>query len=297
MKKINIDNILASREWKRVLNCIIQKLRDSFTHWTTTNPVKLSLRTLSKQDFKHVFKRILFLDINNKDSELSEINDFLMSKWIKLIDSDFILLLYIEYLWVTWVIRSSFISLLKKNNLNICPYCNFQPINDCQLNYDHIFDKDSFPILAFSLKNLLPTCSYCNQKKSTTHYYNFYEDDIIAEFNFKFNFDSIDNHKELTKYRIGITKKNNSTKLNNYLNKFIVPLYTKKDWWVWDICLNNLKKIRDKEFYNSFGNFIEYEDSDYWIVFLPDLEIIHKIPLSKFKLSALNKKECYDIDL
>jgi hypothetical protein len=63
-------------------------------------------------------------------------------------------------------------------NIRACLYCNaqysFSYKNDRQsvskLQLDHFFSKTQFPYFSISLYNLIPTCSYCNQKKSSKEF-------------------------------------------------------------------------------------------------------------------------------
>lgn len=60
--------------------------------------------------------------------------------------------------------------LAKKINVNVCPYCNrsYTFILGTDINkgtrfeYDHFFDKASYPYLALSFYNLVPSCHICN---------------------------------------------------------------------------------------------------------------------------------------
>lgn len=67
--------------------------------------------------------------------------------------------------------------LCKELNINVCPYCNKNYIitiadidNDIftRPTLDHFFDKATYPFLALSLYNLIPSCHICNShiKKS-----------------------------------------------------------------------------------------------------------------------------------
>lgn len=301
MKKINIENLLSSFKWKQLITDIINELYLSFNHWNISNKVKLSLKTLDKNIFISIFEKLLLLEENNLQSDIKSINKILSKNNITAIDESFVLLLYNEYLWKSWKIRNDFINFLKDNWVNICPYCNFQPINDQQLNYDHILNKDENKFLAFSLKNLLPTCTYCNQKKSTNSYYNFYKESIISDFKFEFKFNNIEDYKENNVDKIEIrnlidkTESEQYNLLESFLKQFIEELYTNKQKWEWNICLNNLKKFKNKRFYESFNDTNIFEDWDYWEITKIDLDKIHKVPFSKFKLCVLDKKN-YNID-
>lgn len=61
--------------------------------------------------------------------------------------------------------------LVKKLQISVCPYCNRNYINSngskTPAQFDHFFNKDSYPILALSLYNLIPCCPTCNQWKGT----------------------------------------------------------------------------------------------------------------------------------
>ena len=68
--------------------------------------------------------------------------------------------------------RLAFYYVLDHININVCPYCNRQYIttisNDKirQAHMDHFFCQEKYPYLALSIWNLIPSCSYCNGKKS-----------------------------------------------------------------------------------------------------------------------------------
>lgn len=46
---------------------------------------------------------------------------------------------------------------------NVCAYCNLRNRDVAEL--DHFFPKASFPSLAITVKNLIPSCTYCNHPK------------------------------------------------------------------------------------------------------------------------------------
>ena len=66
---------------------------------------------------------------------------------------------------------------LTQLNLRTCPYCNRQytftirkggdETFHTRPEYDHFFDKSSYPLLALSFYNLVPSCHDCNHGKST----------------------------------------------------------------------------------------------------------------------------------
>jgi hypothetical protein len=92
--------------------------------------------------------------------------------------------------------------LAKKLQVNICPYCNINHTftivqkNDEKITrpeFDHFYDKDTYPILALSFYNLIPSCHICNSTlKGRTNFsikthLNPYSDDFnkLAQFKLK----------------------------------------------------------------------------------------------------------------
>jgi len=78
---------------------------------------------------------------------------------------------------------------IKSLNINVCPYCNRNYIFNFNKNnkkeataqLDHFFDKNNYPYLAISMYNLVPSCSTCNQRKSSK------EEDIFYPYLESFN--------------------------------------------------------------------------------------------------------------
>lgn len=91
------------------------------------------------------------------------------------------------------------VEVAKQLNVKTCPYCNMQYTlfaNEPQkgtvkklarFQFDHFFDKKRYPMLSMSFYNLIPSCSVCNQGKSTGQLaleYNPYYSDINKLFHF-----------------------------------------------------------------------------------------------------------------
>lgn len=59
--------------------------------------------------------------------------------------------------------------LVKRLEMVVCPYCNRNFINSdgdkTPAQFDHFINKDSYPIFALSLYNLIPCCNTCNHWK------------------------------------------------------------------------------------------------------------------------------------
>ena len=78
---------------------------------------------------------------------------------------------------------------IKKLDIKVCPYCNrnyifnFKKGKDLNATaqLDHFFDKKTYPFLAVSIYNLVPSCSTCNQRKSAK------QEDIFYPFLESFN--------------------------------------------------------------------------------------------------------------
>ncbi|KGK02781.1 HNH endonuclease [Pseudoalteromonas sp. ND6B] len=62
-------------------------------------------------------------------------------------------------------------AIIESSSLKICPYCNKRDIEITYGKYvtarpdlDHFYPKSRYPFLATTLYNLVPACSFCNQK-------------------------------------------------------------------------------------------------------------------------------------
>ena len=71
-------------------------------------------------------------------------------------------------------IKKNNISLIQDLGITVCPYCNRNYINSrdnssgCE--FDHYYDKQTYPFFALSLYNLIPSCSTCNRIKNSESY-------------------------------------------------------------------------------------------------------------------------------
>ena len=84
-------------------------------------------------------------------------------------------------------------------DIKVCPYCNRNYIfnflkankRNATAQLDHFFDKGTYPYLAVCMYNLVPSCSTCNQRKSTKKVDIFYP--YLESFNesVKFQYDGI----------------------------------------------------------------------------------------------------------
>lgn len=61
--------------------------------------------------------------------------------------------------------------LMEQLNVRTCPYCNrnyttFTATKKMRPDFDHYYPQSIFPYFALSFFNLIPSCSFCNRKKS-----------------------------------------------------------------------------------------------------------------------------------
>lgn len=78
----------------------------------------------------------------------------------------------------TFSTRKSAYDILRMEKVSVCPYCNRQYVftlddNEVRPQFDHYYPKSIYPYLAVSIFNLIPSCSICNQAKSTLDTYDY----------------------------------------------------------------------------------------------------------------------------
>lgn len=110
--------------------------------------------------------------------------------------------------------------LVEKIGVTVCPYCNRNFVNNgkdrAMAQFDHFFDKKTFPLFAISLYNLIPCCSSCNHTKQSKsisfspYDYDFRTDDMLT---FDYCLENIN------KYRIKINTNENITDCNGKRRK------------------------------------------------------------------------------
>jgi len=94
--------------------------------------------------------------------------------------------------------------LVKELGISTCPYCNRNSIvnygkDGTTVELDHYFDKGTYPYLAISLYNLVPSCHTCNHKKSGKEASGFYPYTESFNKNAKFQYNGIKSRQELKK--------------------------------------------------------------------------------------------------
>lgn len=146
LKKTEKKKLKWEIEFKTIDKLLIQKLKNF--------DEKITFEKIIKADYDYMQKLVKFLDDNPKRYELkSKEKDYFLEMYKRLQKANFI----------------------KQLNINVCPYCNRNYIFNFSKNnreeataqLDHFFDKKDYPYLAISLYNLVPSCSTCNQRKSS----------------------------------------------------------------------------------------------------------------------------------
>jgi len=172
-KKINKKQI-----WK-INICNIEKILSNKLNDFDEN---INFEKLIKADYSYLKSLVEFIDANPKRYELSKREkDYFLAMYERFKKADFI----------------------KQLDVHVCPYCNRNYIFNFNKNnnqnataqLDHFFDKKKYPYLAVSLYNLVPSCSTCNQRKSSIR------KDIFHPYSESFN--------DSAKFRyVGIDKEN-----------------------------------------------------------------------------------------
>ncbi|MBU3133104.1 hypothetical protein KPL40_11635 [Clostridium gasigenes] len=135
---------------------------------------------------------------------------------------------------------------INKLNIKVCPYCNRNYITSyisskediligkqrkkTTADADHYYCKDSYPILAINIYNLIPSCGVCNSKmkgnkvkdKAGCHLYPYKDDSDALYFSTPFNdIGELYNFKE-TEIKIGLNiKPNNNFNTKNKIIKWV----------------------------------------------------------------------------
>ena len=205
MHKINLSQTVVDEFYTSIkamfTNNQLQKVEDKKVLWTTSWS---AIDKLIKDKLKDVDPQISFEKIIKADyTYLQKITESL--KRVKLLpkEKDYFFTLYS---------RLQKPEHIKKLDIKVCPYCNrnyifnFKKGKDLNATaqLDHFFDKKTYPFLAVSIYNLVPSCSTCNQRKSAK------QEDIFYPF-----LESFNNHAKF-EYK-GIKNKEDSN--GNFFDK------------------------------------------------------------------------------
>jgi hypothetical protein len=222
----NKDNIKIVREEFKDIDDFLDKKT------VTIEEIFYKFKELKKDNFDIIFKDISFkcLVIDNFRT-LQKIKKRLnTSTEVKDNKS-------IKFLFNYTELRETYISSFFENNLIIstCYYCNIDYINSYntdkkkknKFTLDHYYDKATYPYLALSLYNLVPSCYSCNSKlKGTEEFTNLSPSSINFDFDTKVKFKLFlaDSCKDLNikaKENIAIPlKERYSNKYDKYIEVF-----------------------------------------------------------------------------
>jgi 5-methylcytosine-specific restriction endonuclease McrA len=194
-------------------------------------------------------------------------------------------------------------------NIKACLYCNSQysfsykydSKRISKLQLDHFYSKSKYPYFSISLYNLIPSCSYCNQKKSNTdfdlnNYSNPYVESLSDRFDFALSEDS--EKKLLLNYKIAekdvdiILDHDNDTKVANHDHIFdLKGIYSNHKDIVIDILRKGksypeIKRKQILDIMDENGNKLFDTEDDFKRIFF-DMPLseneINKQPLAKLK--------------
>ena len=193
---------------------------------------------------KHV-KELLFLDRDGMKNFIHK-----MHKKGKITDPNE--LLKKVFLYENFSKRKAAIKILRKMNVEVCPYCNRQYIQTIKsgkirAQFDHYYPKSLYPYLALSLYNLIPSCSICNLAKSSLDTLN---DPVLYPYDEEFGYDA--------KFELQINKSGDYVKVWQGLSdNFTIGINTAKGRPIEPIINNQVEKLYLKELYNEHKNFVK----------------------------------------
>ncbi len=196
MQKINLKSNTLSEFYKQIESSFkdgkLKKVEKKKLRWETSiNKINILLRKkLKKYDENITFEKLIKAEYPYIKSLVEFIDNNSSFTQLTRTQNDYFLTLY-SRLDKPWFINEL--------NIKVCPYCNRNYIfnflkankKNATAQLDHFFDKGTYPYLAVSMYNLVPSCSTCNQRKSTKKVDIFYP--YLESFNdsVKFKYDGI----------------------------------------------------------------------------------------------------------
>ena len=256
------------------LNCDLLYLFDKdFEEIVKLTPIEME-QLINKYQYKEFNKTIL---------ELKDLYETVRNKWAVLI--------------------------LDELDILVCPYCNREYIFKFEdtlkdearviATLDHYYDKDTYPFLAVSLYNIIPSCHICNSKFK--HNKNFYEikhlhpyvDDFDSLVKFKLEINDVSFYYKEDGFRIKLDT--NDKKAQNSIETFRLDSVYKKHKNIAleiikrnviynDDYIDELIKKYEGTLFNSKDELIGLIHCDYI-----DKKDINKRPLSKLTKDILEQ--------
>lgn len=253
---------------------------------TSTHKFDLSQELIGFLTSERIDKLIL-----GKPSELLGINSECQNLGI---NQDMIKSLFVNSGYKNWFQPNFGKHLLNIIDQHTCTYCNRNYTLDIlphrsRAELDHWFSKESFPLLALSFYNLIPSCHSCNHLKldniiddNFAHPYTVIEEN--QKFNFSFNYFNIEN-----KFDIKLIVEENS-KMDNSLKDFkikeIYNAHSEKELKdLLDLRYKYSKNYLDILLNKTFSGLSMSKEEAYRMIFGIEIreEDYHKRPFSKFK--------------
>lgn len=200
--------------------------------------------------------------------------------------------------------KTVLVEVARRLNVKTCPYCNMHytlyanekkkrsTTKLVRFQFDHFFDKMRYPMLSMSFYNLIPSCSVCNQGKSSRHLslaYHPYASDICNQFHFEltdplgpYTSARVNDEVEISLVpEVGV----NQQEFDDYVNTFhLKSLYSRHG----DVVQEVFDKAYEDPYYHNPENFIFLSSraTDYlkrlWLGNYVKQEEIEKRPLAKF---------------
>ncbi|WP_312068496.1 hypothetical protein [Empedobacter sp.] len=182
----NIPSIYVAKpnELRKYINYFDTNFKEEFFHLKKLKNYKTDYIKLSKKKKKSDEEKTQFEELKNLVKQCNLLNDFLK--------------IYFSYSsYDQWKAYELAEKLSNLSDIKVCPYCNRNYIsvysqqheNGCtRMKFDHYYDKATYPYLALSFYNLIPSCNVCNSDLKGAK--NFYEKIHIHPYE-----DKIDNLK------------------------------------------------------------------------------------------------------
>lgn len=192
-------------------------------------------------------------------------------------------------------------NILKIQKVKVCPYCNRQYIftldnHKVRPQFDHYYPKSIYPYLALSIFNLIPSCSICNQAKSSFDTHDCpilypYEEEFGDEVRFRIISDDIeyihgktDDFDLYLQVDVGDSEKEKKIK-QQYKQLHLKELYDEHKDYVRDIAWNHYINSEDRidEIMRVFPQMFSTREEAIAIVYMNDVrkENLGKRPLAK----------------
>ncbi|MBT9777203.1 HNH nuclease [Clostridium sp. MCC353] len=152
--------------------------------------------------------------------------------------------------------RQSAVKILRELDIYTCPYCNRQYIftlknGKVRPQFDHYYPQSLYPYLALSLYNLIPSCSICNQAKSSL---DTVTSPILYPYEEEFGYD--------VKFQVEIGKNESYTRIMQGISDdFEIKVYPEG----LDVVDNQMEKLHLNELYHEHKGYVQDILKSYYI--------------------------------